>query len=367
MSGTAATARRWEAVPGLWKFLCALAVLFGHNLVTLLAWRPDAPLVGPVYHLVQFFSPIHFFVFSGYIASSALGDAKTGLRGFMAGRATRIYVLVAAAFAWGLGIRLAFLHATGGISAETPWPLGVWAGPVDWRDALMHLSPFGFADHTRFNYATWYLYQELRIVLLFPLFRYVLTRSSSARRWGLLGLLWFAAAALEYKYWSHFPLFRSSPFQTLGYGCAFLAGSLLAKDMERFRRIPSGAAAAILVTGIVVSWLESFHVTIPVSNPPVLLVPTVAGQILVLVGLGRLLPLDLAVPAPLRKATEWSVGIYVVHPPLHVVATWLATTRSDARWLLLEIALALVGGALFHRFVESPSQAWARAARRLVG
>jgi peptidoglycan/LPS O-acetylase OafA/YrhL len=357
--------RPWDAVPGLWKFLCALAILFGHNLVTLMAWHPAASVWKDLFHPLQFFSPLHFFFFSGYFAASGLLDVSRPILPFMKSRGLRVYVLVVAALAWGLAMRLATLRASGGAqSLGTIWPLGCWDAPLDWRDAFMHLSPIGFADHTRFNYATWYLYQELRIVLLFPLFRWILHRESSLERWGWTGCLMVTAALLEYKFWSYFPLFRSSPFQTLAYGCYFLSGCLVWMEIRRpaFASAPKCLAFLALFAGLAISYLEAFGIQPRVGNPPVLMVQTLIGQTLLFLGLKRLWG-GVHAAAWLRKACEWSVGIYIVHPPLHVVATWIAVSMGSAWPLLVEIALAIVGGALFHRFVERPSQRWATTLR----
>ncbi|HNY32494.1 MAG TPA: acyltransferase [Fibrobacteria bacterium] len=349
--------RQWDPIPGYWKLLCALAVLVGHNLVTLTAWQTDFPPWRWIYHAVQFFSPYHFFLFSGYLACSSLESPSVPLGKFMLSRALRIQILVVAAFAWALGIRL--LATDGGAvgSLGTIWPLDVWDGPIDWRDALMHLSPFGFADHTKINYATWYLYQELRIILLFPIFRWILQRPSSFHRWMFLALLWGAASVLEYKFWSFFPLFRSSPFQSLAYGCYFFLG-VLARQTTRSAsfptRLPWSLAWVVLGIGVGVSFFESFSIRFPLSNPPILLVPIAAGQFLVVTALCRLLP---RIPAPslLRRACDWSVGIYIVHPPLHVVATWWAVRTGNPWPLVPEILLSIAGGALFHHLVERPS------------
>jgi peptidoglycan/LPS O-acetylase OafA/YrhL len=357
--------RAWDAVPGLWKLGCALAILFGHNLVTMMAWHPADGLWSGLFHPLQIFSPLQFFFFSGYFAASGLLDGSRPIVPSMKSRGVRIYVLVVAALAWGLGMRLATAHLSGGVrSLGSIWPLGCWDGPIDWRDALMHLSPFGFADHTRFNYATWYLYQELRLVLLFPLFRWILLRRSSLERWGWVGFLMIAAALLEYKFWSYFPLFRSSPFQTLAFGCYFLSGSLVWMELRKpaFARAPRELWYVVLAAGFAISYLEAFGIHPHVSNPPVLMVQTLIGQILLFLGLKSLWG-DLHVAAWLRKACDWSVGIYIMHPPLHVLATWIAVSIGSAWPLPVEIALAIAGGALFHRFVERPSQTWATALR----
>jgi len=357
--------RPWDAVPGLWKFGCALAILLGHNLVTLKAWHPENEVWRGLFQVLQVFSPLQFFFFSGYFAASGLLDISRSLPAFMMARGARIYVLVVAAFAWGLGMRLATAKLSGGVeSLGSIWPLGCWDGPVDWRDALMHLSPFGFADHTRFNYATWYLYQELRIVLLFPLFRWILNRRSSLERWGWTGFLMVVAALLEYKFWSFFPLFRSSPFQSLAYGCYFLAGSLVWMELRRpeSASAPKGLAVLALVIGVAIESLDAFGIQLHLSNPPVLMVPTLIGQILIFWAL-KLLVKDVEVAGWLRRACDWSVGIYIMHPPLHVLATWIAVSIGNAWPLLVEMLLAIVVGALFHRFVEQPSQGWVKAIR----
>ena len=357
--------RTWESIPGTWKLLCALAVLLGHNLVTLTAWHPENQILGGIFHLVRFFSPLHFFLFSGYFACSSLEGTKLGMGRLMASRGLRIYVLVVAAFAWGLLWRVATLRILPTPAVGSPWPLEVWNGPIHWKDAAMHLFPLGFADHISINYATWYLYQELRIVLFFPLFRWILRRPSRSEKWAWLAGLWLISAVLEHKFWALFPLFRSSPFQSLAFGCVFLAGALLRQESRSpwFQRVPLPAVASILVVGVAVSFFESFGIRLPVQNPPLLLIPVVVGQILALGALLRLVPRP---PAPdwLRKASDWSVGIYVVHPPLHVVATWISLSIGSALPLVVEICASIAGGALFHRLVEIPSLAWSKSIQK---
>lgn len=75
-----------EPVPAMWKFLCALAILVGHNLVTWKALRPGSDAIRLSFDLLQFFSPFHFFLFSGYFAASGLKDSSRGIAGFAIGR-----------------------------------------------------------------------------------------------------------------------------------------------------------------------------------------------------------------------------------------------------------------------------------------
>jgi peptidoglycan/LPS O-acetylase OafA/YrhL len=362
MSDGPGARRRWDSIGGLWKLACALAVLLGHNAVTIMAIRPDLHLFRAPYHVLQFFSPIQFLFFSGYFAAAGLRNRDRSLPALMLGRALRIYILVVFAFGWGLAIRIATAHFSGETrSLGAIWPLNLWDGPVEWRDALMHLSPIGFADHTRFNYGTWYLYQELRIVLLFPLFRWILLRKSSPQRWGMAAALMMLAAVLEYKFWMFFPLFRSSPFQSIAYGCCFLVGALVSLELERkwIETVPRGIVAFVLCIGVAVSFLESFGITPRVSNPPIVMVQTLVGQMLVFPCLWTLFH-DWNAPDWLRLPCQWSVGIYIIHPPLHVLASWIAVSMGSLWPIAIEIAIAVVGGAVFYHVIERPSQGWVK-------
>lgn len=357
--------RPFDALAGTWKLACAVAVLVGHNLVTVTAWRPDDGFWSGVYHLVQFFSPLHFFFFSGYLAASALLDTRRPLGRMMAARGARIYVLIVAALAWGLLARMAFTRSTGVESLGTLWPLPYWDGDLDLLEALRHLNPVGFADHVSFNYAVWYLYQEFRLVLLFPLFRFVLSRPSLPARVGLVAATMVAATVVEFLTWQWFPLFRSSPSQSFGYGCVFLAGAIVWMELRpggalsRLGRLP---AAVCLLSGVAISFLESMGIRAPVDNPMVLMAPTMVGQVLVVAGLARLFG-DFPVPGRLRKACDDSVGIYIVHPPIHMVAAWMAI-RQESLWpIAFGIAVSLIAGHAFHAWLERPSQ---RLIRRWV-
>jgi peptidoglycan/LPS O-acetylase OafA/YrhL len=350
--------KEFESLAGIWKLLCAMAVLVGHNLVTLTTWRPHDGFWQVFYHVVQFFSPLHFFFFSGYLAVSGLRDATRSLRGMMVGRALRIYVLIVAALAWGLVARIAVKHIACVPSLGTVWPLEVWDGPIHWEPVLRHLNPFGFADHIQFNYAVWYLYQELRIVLLFPLFRWILRRRASFSRWSWAAALLFAAAVMEYRFWPHFPLFRSSPFQSVGFGMYFLCGSLVRLELAPdggLARLPRTWAWIALAVGVLLSFFESMGIRPPVDNPQILMLSVLAGQILVVVGLERLWG-NFRIPTWARRACDGSVGIYIVHPPIHIVAVWVSLERGEAWPMGVGIVLSVVAGFMFHRFVERPSQ-----------
>lgn len=349
-----------EPVPAMWKFLCALAVLLGHNLVTWKALRPGSDAIRLSFDLLQFFSPYHFFLFSGYFAASALKDSSRGIVGFATGRGLRIYILVVCATAWAAAVRFALFP--GGTSPESAgiWPLGLWAGPLDPSLVARHLSPLGMVDSTRVNYAVWYLYQELRIVLLFPLFRWIL-RQGPNLRWGAVALLFLAAAALEYRFWSLFPLFRTSPFQSLSYGGYFLAGACLREEFRVGGRLAPGRVPAwrLLVPGALLAALIPLGISLPVKNPPILLVPILLGQILCFAGL-RSTVSGLRLPGFLERATNWSVGIYVVHPPVHMVAASLAVAQGSDLPLWIGMGLSILLGGAFHRWIERPSVALVR-------
>lgn len=350
--------RTYEIVPGLWKFACAAAILCGHNLITLYNWRIGEPIWGWMYHVIQVFSPLHFFFFSGYLAASGLVDVRRGMRGMVASRAVRVYALAITALAWGVVARLALAAGSDGSGMEGEWPLPLWKGPIDWIEALRHVNPFGFADHVSFNYGVWYLYQEIRLAFLFPLFRWILLRRDLRTRVGLLVAIMLGAALLEYVFWPWFPMFRSSPFQTVGYGCYFLAGSIAWMELREggfLRRIGKPGAVALVLAGLVVSFGESAGIRPPLDNPIVLMVPILFGQTLLAVGL-TVLARGNEAPLSLRRLCDTSVGIYIIHPPIHVVCAFFAF-RTGSLWpIATGIVLSLVGGALYHRFVEVPSQ-----------
>jgi len=356
------SSRKFEVVPGLWKLGCALAVLFGHNLVALLAWRPDDRLWSAIYHAVQFFSPLHFFFFSGFIAASVLLDPRKSLAKTMVSRGIRIYVLIFTALVLGLGVRLAFQAWSGVDHPGDIWPLAYWSGGIDWTMALRHLNPIGFADHVSFNYAVWYLYQEFRMVLLFPLFRWILLRPTLAGRMVAVGTLLVGAALLEFLLWSWFPMFRSSPFQTLGFSCIFLVGALVWMEQREggiLHRLGVGQGLGLLAIGIFLSLFESMGIRPPLDNPIVLLVPVLLGQAFAVAGLVRLARGIEAGPI-LQRACDASVGIYIVHPPIHMIAIWWAI-RKDSLWpVLVGIVASLAAGWLYHIWIEVPSQRLAR-------
>lgn len=358
--------RPFDALAGTWKLACAVAVLIGHNLVTVTAWKPDDGFWSGIYHVVQFFSPLHFFFFSGYLAAGALLDAGRPLGRMMAARGLRIYVLIVAALAWGLLARIAFTASTGIRDLGEVWPLPYWKGDLDLVEALRHLNPLGFADHVSFNYAVWYLYQEFRLVLLFPLFRAMLLLPTLTARVGGVVATMVGASAVEFLIWPWFPLFRSSPAQSFGYGCVFLAGAIVWMELRpggalsKLGRLP---AALCLALGILVSFLESAGIRPSVDNPMILMAPTLVGQVLVVVGLARLFG-NFSVPASLRKACDDSVGIYIVHPPIHMVAAWLALRERSLWPIATGIVVSLLVGRIFHAWLELPSQ---RLIRRWMG
>lgn len=350
--------RSYEIVPGVWKLACAVAVLCGHNLITLYNWRADEPIWGWMYHVIQFFSPLHFFFFSGYLAASGLIDVRRGMRGMVASRAVRVYALAVTALAWGVLARVALTAGVGGPSLDGEWPLLLWKGAIDWSEALRHMNPFGFADHVSFNYGVWYLYQEIRLAFLFPVFRWILLRRDFRTRLALLLGTMAGAALLEYVLWPWFPMFRSSPFQTIGYGCYFLAGSIVwmeLRDGGLLRGIGRSGAVALVLVGLVVSFGESAGIRPPLDNPIVLMVPILFGQILVAVGL-TVLTRGVEVPLLVRRMCDTSVGIYIIHPPIHVVCAYFAFRSGSILPIATGIVLSILIGALYHRFVEVPSQ-----------
>jgi surface polysaccharide O-acyltransferase-like enzyme len=355
--------RSWESVAGIWKLACALAILVGHNLVTLTQWHPHDELVKWSFRLLQIFSPFQFFFFSGYLASSMLSDSKRSLGAAMTGRFLRVYVLVVGALVWALAIHAIVRCSIGDVSLGSYWPLGVWDQPLSPMIVLRHLDPLGFVDTTKINYATWYLYQELRLILLIPMFRWILKRPSRLFQWGALLALLVVPALLENRFWMWFPLFRTSPFQTMGFAAIFLAGALIWRETRpdgRLSRLPRVACLAAIVAGLAISALAIFEVQLPFKNPILGLLPILAAQTCLFVGL-RGLAGGLPVPPLLRKACDSSVGIYVMHPPIHIVAAWLAIRFDSVVPILGGILVSLGIGWLFHRRVELPSQGWVRA------
>lgn len=367
-AGAAPRIRHYEIVPGAWKLACAFAVLCGHNLVTLKGWRSDEPAWGWILHVFQFFSPLQFLFFSGYLAASGIVDVRRGMREMVVSRAVRVYALAVTALVWGLLVRAVIATTAGGPAQDEPWPLRFWNGPVDWMEVLRHLNPFGFADHVSFNYGVWYLYQELRIAFLLPAFRWILLRPALRARAALLLGSLVAAIVLEHVFWSWFPMFRSSPFQTIGYGCCFLAGAIVWMERREggiLHRVGRTKAILLIGAGLIVSYAESAGITPPVDNPIVLMVPTLVGQILLVAGL---LPFahGFATPAAVRSLCDTSAGIYIVHPPIHIACAWIAV-RAGSPWpIAVGILLSIAIGAFYHRFVEQPSLGIAKWAGRLA-
>lgn len=357
----------FDALAGLWKLGCALAVLVGHNLVTVTILRPGPTAWNLGFRALQIFSPLHFFFFSGYLAYRGLSTPDRPLAGSMVSRAFRIYVLVASALALGLACRWLFTTFSGPIPPDAVWPLSNWSGGIDPGLALRNLSPLGLADTTRFNYATWYIYQELRLVAFFPVFRWILSlRSRTSKASAVLALLG-GAAILENRLWMHFPAFRSSPFQTLAFAVFFLVGALVAQGFApggALRNLPRRTAWGLLLLGTAFAILEPLGIHPPLRNPPILMIQTLIGQAVVFAALHRLLG-DFQVGAGVRKACAWSVGIYVVHPPIHAACTWWAA-RSGSIWpLFAGMTVSVMLGVAFHRLVEVPSLAASRWLRTL--
>lgn len=355
--------RSWESVAGIWKLACALAILVGHNLVTLTQWQPHDEFLRWAFRLLQVFSPFQFFFFSGYLASSMLSDTRRSLVAAMTGRFLRVYILVVGALIWGLVVRWGAGWCIGESSLGVFWPLAYWDLPLDAATILRHLDPLGFVDTTRINYATWYLYQELRLVLLIPLFRWILLRPSRLFPWGALLALLVAAALLEYRLWMHFPTFRTSPFQTLGYGALFLAGALIWRETRPggwFAQLPAGICLGAIAVGCGLSAMAVFDVRLPLDNPIVQLVPVLAAQVFLFVGWRGLVD-GKTVPALVRRACDGSVGIYVMHPPVHMVAAWMAIRWESLLPILAGILISVGLGWLFHLGIEAPSQGWIRA------
>lgn len=359
---TTTQGRPYESIAGGWKLACALAVLFGHHLVTVNEAVPADPVWKAIFASLQVFAPFQFFFFSGFLAASALRSPERPLGAMMASRALRIYVLVLAAVALGVAGRLLapFLVGTWTTTTVTIWPLDTWAGPFPWDQVVRHLNPFGFADHTRLNYAIWYLYHELRLVLLLPLFRWILLRPRFRDR-GFLGACLLAiAAAGEFLLWDRFPDFRTSPFQTLAFGVFFLGGAecWIALRGEGFLlRLPRSAGVGLLATGAALILLQPFEIQLPIGNPPIRLLPMLLGQAAFFCGLSMVFGNPPA-SAWWKRACEWSVGIYVVHPPLHMFTTWWSYHSGSLLPLLISIVLSIPLGILFHHAIERPSQRW---------
>ena len=342
----------WDPIAGLWKLFCALAILVGHHLVTYIEWREPSGLVRGVYQLLQVVSPLHFFFFSGWLAASGLVDIRRPMAGLFANRFLRIYVLVVFALSWGLLWRVAMMPWTGDGSLGTIWPLGSWDRPISWDEILRHLSPAGFADSIRYNYASWYLYQELRLVFLFPVFRWILRRSAM-RSWILIAAVWLTGSVGEYFFWASFPGFRTSPFQTLAYASILLCGARLKLDLPLVAALSWPSKLLLVASGLVLTSLEAFGIRPPIDNPGVLLLPTLVGQLALVAGLATL-PGRVRWPWFAEFANRWSVGIYVVHPPVHMAFAWLAI-REDRSWLLFaSIPIGFLLGVLFHHAVENP-------------
>lgn len=352
--------RSYESIAGSWKLACALAVLLGHHLVTIKLLVPDQITWKALFASIQVFAPFQFFFFSGYLAASSLRHSKRPILSMMAGRGLRIYVLVLGALVLGTAGRLlanAVLPSESG-SLGTIWPLSTWNGPFSWVEFARHLNPFGFADHTSLNYAIWYLYHELRLVALFPLFRWILLRPRLRTRLGFtLGLL-AIAAVFEFKFWQHFPEFRTSPFQTLSFGVFFLFGSE-AWIALRGGGVLKGASRTkgllLLSLGAALILLQPFGLELPIGNPPIRLFPMLLGQTAFFLGLAILIG-NPELPPSIRRACDWSVGIYVVHPPLHMFTAWWSVQQGSLLPLWVGMAVSIPLGILFHRLVEAPSQ-----------
>ena len=360
--------------------LAALTVVFCHVM-----WlcKPDTPLeafyrtgVGPTHGLerwaqwlgqlpMSFFieiTPLHLFVagreavilfylLSGFVLYLAYqrGDGHR-YRTFLTRRVCRIYLPYLAALALAVGLNATV--STGYLPEMNNWFNYTWRQPVNWLQALKHVSLVGSFDTDRFLMPSWTLVHEMRISILFPALVWLLQRGDRRLPGVVLGLS-AAGIALDAALGSY-----GNYFITLHYAGFFLLGAAMAQhrewSMHVYERLSPTRRAAFLTAGL------ALYVFGRMVSKVTGLPPTV-GDLPVGVGASCILLWSLSNPrvlqlAPVKWLGQVSYGLYLLHFSLLLASIYVLHAVLPL-WLILGIGvgLSLGASALFFHFVEAPA------------
>lgn len=299
---------------------------------------------------------IVFFVLSGFVLTRALAARPTGAYAFLAGRAVRLYLPAWASL--GVAVVLAALvprsPAYSALGGAGLW-LNDFARPAGLesvaRSAALVLPP-PLQQGGTLNVVLWSLRWELLFSLALPL---VVAASGTVRRLAIPAAL---AALLAVRF--------GGTHTTLLYVPPFAIGVLLAlhePEVRAWRARLDGRGvtrALVLVACLLTAdrWLPS---STRVSG---------VGGLLVVVGAGLAVALPLAYAsveralcmAPMAWLGSRSFSLYLVHFPVLLAFTYGLGIPSLGVLLALAVPVSLLAAEVFHRAVERPCHALARAA-----
>ncbi|WP_213814465.1 acyltransferase [Glaciihabitans sp. dw_435] len=296
-----------------------------------------------------------FYVLSGFVLALPFARGRTQQwRYFYPRRLLRLYIPAIASliFAW---LTTLVIHRAV-IPGGSPW-LNVHAeeahGPLQ-----VVLGSSLMAGWGSLNTSLWSLRWEVIFSLLLPVFLYLASRLSRA--------LWLKVAVVI-AFCALWPVFGFF-YGDLVYIAVFALGVLLAYNVERIRvvaaRIPTAAWWIALVAAIALitnSWLVAG--ADPYSRVRLAWIGIAAvGSVMVVIIVAFWPPAKrLFESRPVRWLGMISFSLYLTQEPIVVGLSFL-TRGSWPLWIELPLALALslLVGWLFYRYVEKPSHVFSR-------
>lgn len=363
MGNTSGQPTRLLALDGL-RGLSAVVVLLSHVLLTFPAFAAAVYATnvqmstGTVEWFVTY-TPLHilwagheavfvFFVLSGLVLTlPAIKGSGYSWRAYYPKRLIRLYVPVAGAVAFGVGMVLL-------VPRNNATDLGAWlqARPaeVTWsgaiKDLVLVIGP------SRLISPLWSLQWEMLFSLLLPL--YVVFATVRAGSAWLKAALIFASICLGVVCNSQF----------LTYMAMFAAGSLVAREIDHLRRALTklkathwyllGGLALVLATA---RWtLTLFAPNDFVSNLST--IPAFLGCLLLVIIAsfcpGTQRPLQ---SGPLQWIGKISFSLYLTHEPIVIASAFIFGRNNPGLVPLVAIPIAFVVALLFYKFIEAPSHA----------
>jgi peptidoglycan/LPS O-acetylase OafA/YrhL len=364
------TDRRLPALDGL-RGLAALVVLLSHVVVASMPALADAAAFGtrpaglegwlvrtPL--SVAWAGPelvIVFFVLSGFVLTRALRDRPVPAMAFLGGRALRLYLPAWASLGVGAALvalvprspALAPAATSGQWLADLAQPIG--AEGVAHDVALMRAGDAG-AYHASLSPALWSLRWEVLFSLALP--PILLARRPLAR--GAVPIVLLALLAVDHGR-GHGALTFIPPF-AIGVVLALHERRVMAWRealRERGGAVAVGLAACLLSADV---WMAGAEPRTGLAGMLVLIGATFAVLAPLLYGSVA----HALTTAPMRWLGARSFSLYLVHLPI-VLAVAFALGRPGFGVLLaIAVPASLLAAEAFHRAVERPCHALARAA-----
>ncbi|MGE8204581.1 acyltransferase family protein [Heyndrickxia sp. NPDC080065] len=176
-----------------------------------------------------------FFILSGFVLYLPYCYGIQSTYGiFLAKRFFRVYIPYLIAIV--LSIASCMLFSKEGINELSGWFNNSWTEPVTVKNVLNHVLVIGNFNSNIFNNVIWYIVQDIRISIIFPIIAFIIMRIN----WKislLFGLCLSLIGGLnQIFHWQLNAGYHTSIFYTFQYMNMFIIGGIIAKHLNDIRK-----------------------------------------------------------------------------------------------------------------------------------